>query len=248
MGTNVNDTELDNRGDDLRRASPSWGALGSAAVLAAVLCLVTTPALAEVSPLAQASTWTFPDLVSSATEGRLLSGHSAGGFSLPGGPREGFLIGVDLGAAIPIPTGGLESQTSVALGARVGYQLRSGLSLAFQYEDLGLAPTLVDGTQWQIAALGARYEFPFLIPMPYVEVAVGLSFVNANAPLAPGQGNVSVEPAGGLGVGMAIPFGHHFAIDVGARDWLTPVNGTLLQVISLQAGIELIFGGGAQSP
>ncbi len=210
------------------------------AVLAAVALLALS-----ASARAEELTLSAPDLLASLAKGRLISGSGPAGFRLAGGPSEGLLLGVDIGAALPISTNGGSSQANVALGARVGYQLHSGLSLALQYQDLGVSPTLIDGTQWQILALGARYEFPFLFPMPYVEVAFGLSFVDAAAPTVAGQGMLTVGPGAGVGLGVALPLGHHVAIDVGARDWLAPVNGALLQVVSVQAGVEVTFGTGA---
>lgn len=185
-----------------------------------------------------------PELLASMSRGRLVSGSGSAGFGVAGGPTEGLLIGVDLGAALPIAADG--TQANLALGVRVGYQLHSGLSLALQYQDLGVTPTLEDGTQWQVLGLGARYEFPFLFPMPYIEVAFGLSFVDVTPPAGAvtAQGTLSVGPGGGVGLGVALPLGHHVAIDVGARDWAAPVEGTLQQVISIQAGVEITFGHG----
>jgi hypothetical protein len=177
------------------------------------------------------------------TEGRLLH-PGRGGYHVPGGPPDGYLFGVDVGAAVPLATGGEESAVGLSLSGRFGYQFHDGLSLALRYEDLGLSPNLINGTQLQFVAADVRYSFPFILPMPFVEAAVGLGVGTSSAALAPGQGTTAVGPAGALGVGVSFPLTHHFAVDVGVRDWLTSIAGNLYQVFSLEAGVGFAFGGG----
>ncbi len=181
------------------------------------------------------------DLLQTA-EGRLLHGGS-GGYHVSGGPLSGYLVGVDVGAALPLATGGVEAQPSVSLAARFGYQFENGLSLALRYEDLGLSPNLIDGAQLQFIAVNARYSFPFIFPMPFVEADIGLSIATSDGPLGPGQGSTSAGPGGALGVGVSFPVTHHFAIDVSARDWLAPVAGEVFQIFSVEAGVWFAFGG-----
>ncbi|MHB8418446.1 MAG: hypothetical protein ACYDCL_10250 [Myxococcales bacterium] len=176
-------------------------------------------------------------------EGRLLHHPGMAGYHVPGGAPAGYLVGLDVGAAIPVPSGSMESQPSLSLSGRVGYQFHSGLALAARYEDLGLSPNLIDGKQLQFVAADIRYNFPFLLPMPFVEAAFGLAIATSNAALAPGQGNVSAGPGGALGVGVSFPLTHNFAIDVGVRDWLASVDGSFYQVFSIEAGVAFAFGG-----
>ncbi len=178
-------------------------------------------------------------------EGRLLHPGS-GGYHVAGGPPSGYLFGLDVGAALPLATGGVESQANLSLGARLGYQFANGLSVAFRYEDLGLAPDLVDSAQFQFAALEVRYSFPYVFPMPFIEAAAGLSIATANAPLRLGGGSVSVGPGGSVGLGVSFPLTHHFAIDVTGRDWLAPLSGQLFQIFTIEAGLAFAFGGPAR--
>jgi opacity protein-like surface antigen len=181
-------------------------------------------------------------LVLGSAEGRLIGGGGPGGYGVPGGAPSGFLFGVDVGAAIPLVGGGIESEVSLALGARVGYQFPNGLSAAFCYEDLGLSPSLVDGAQLQFVTLNVRYTFPFVFPMPYIEAMAGLSLATAEAPLGPGAGPVSVGAGGALGAGASFPLSRHIAIDLGVRDWLAPISGQLFQVLAVEAGFSFAFG------
>lgn len=188
----------------------------------------------------------LPQLVLGSAEGRLIGGGGPGGYLVHGGPPSGFLFGVDAGAAIPIVGSGVESRISLALGARLGYQLPNGLSLAFCYQDLGLSPDLVDGALLQFATLNVRYTFPYIFPMPFIEAMVGLSFATSDTALGPGQGTTAVGAGGAIGAGASFPLTHHVAIDVGVRDWLAPVSSQLFQVLSIEAGVSFAFGGPAR--
>lgn len=183
------------------------------------------------------------DQLQDETLGRLIHGSGLAGHASRRGPEDGAVFGVDVGAALPLPSGGEESRPSVALGVRAGYQLADGLAFQARYDDLGFAPSLIANSQLMFATLGMRYTFPFIIPLPFVEAMVGPAFVNSNVPLGQGSGLEIVSLGVGFGLGASFLLSRHLSIDVGARDWLTPVAGNLLQVITLQAGLGLSVGG-----
>ncbi len=217
------------------------------AIAAALLVALARPALAlsdafEAPAVSEAGLLDLPDLVLDGVTGRLLSGAGSGGYHVRGGPPAGFLFGVDVGVAVPIAGSGVESQVSLALGARVGYQFPNGLSASFCYQDLGLRPDLVDGAQLQFATLNVRYAFPYIFPMPYIEAMAGLSFATTDAALGPGQGGTTVGAGGAIGIGASFPLTHNVGIDVGIRDWLAPVSSQLFQVLSIETGVWFAFG------
>ncbi len=230
----------------------------AALALAALLAAVALPARAAAGELsadlrleppdfgsdgggALAADTLAPELLAGEGEGRLLHG-GRGGYHVGGGPREGLLVGIDLGAALPIFVGNNEAAASFAAGGLVGWQFPNGVAVLFRYQDLGLRPDVVANTQWQLATFGMRYTFPYIIPQPFLEALVGLSLVNSNAPLAPGGGNLQISPGGAVGVGLALPLARHVAVEVAARDWLSPIGGDLFQILGLEAGVTVDFG------
>ncbi len=198
--------------------------------------------LPDLVPPAAVSEGLVPALVLDEDEGRLLHGLGSGGYHIRGGPREGVLVSIDAGAAFPIFTGSAEASPGFAAGGLVGYEFPNGVALEFRYQDLGLAPTLVDRTQWQLATVGMRYTFPYIVPMPFVEALVGASFVNSAVPFNSGGATVSVSPGGAAGLGLGLPLSRHVAVDLAARDWISPVGPSAFQVLVVDLGLTVSFG------
>jgi hypothetical protein len=234
----------------------------TAGLAASTLWLVAMPAAAQVSALSDGlgqlhlrpldsfaeTSLEFPDLLQQEALGRLISG--AGGRTFRGGSARssGLFFEMDLGSALTLPVGDAVTRGAAAFGGGLGYRAANGLSMMLRYDDLGL-PVGLDGTRFQFATYAMRYTFPYPIPMPYVEAAVGLSFVTPSGPLGSEQSTGTALGAGGaFGFGVAIPLSHHAAIDVGLRDWTSLTNGSFFQVLSLTAGIEFTVGGGPSGP
>ncbi len=217
-------------------------ALVSTAVVAWVM---SSSAIAQVVPDATDASRLLRVLQADA-EGRLLSASGGGAMRLGSGPHGGLLFGIDVGGASPLPFGGVEPGLGFGLSAKLGYQALSGLSMALEYDDLGLTPAATAADRFQFGTFAMRYTFPYPIPMPYLEAASGVAVITPPGPLG-SQGESSfVAPGGALGLGISIPLSHHVAIDVGLRDWIAPAAGTLLQVLSLEAGLDLTVGGAAR--
>ena len=54
--------------------------------------------------------------------------------------------------------------------------------------------------------------------------------------------NGSVSVAGGLGLGGSVPIGRHLRIDVSARDWITPIDHQVHQILTFELGAAVSFG------
>jgi hypothetical protein len=98
-----------------------------------------------------------------------------------------------------------------------------------RYDYLGTRPGYFTGPL-QNASLGLRYSFPFLVPLPFVEVDVGPAF-----------GGGDVRPTASAGIGFSIPLGTHVLIDVAARDWFLVVAGEIRQALAGTLGLTITF-------
>jgi hypothetical protein len=156
------------------------------------------------------------------------AGHHGGG----GGPRGGSFLGVDTGAAISLPAGGDGAERAFSFALRTGYELPSGLAVQLRYDYLGVAPhlTMSPTSPTQIGSAGVRYSIPFLFPMPFFEAMWG--------PAVDGR---TVSIAGSLGAGASFPIGRHVRVDASVRDWITPINARLRQILTFELGVAVSF-------
>ena len=159
-------------------------------------------------------------------------GHFAPAGRVGGGPSGGVFVGVDTGVALALASGFDPAQDAWAFGGRAGYEFRNGLALQLRYDYLGLAPHLTNPSTspMQIGSAGVRYSIPFLVPLPFFEAMWGPSF---NA------GSVSI--AGGVGVGASVPIGRHVRIDASVRDWITPIDAQVHQILTFELGAAVSF-------
>jgi hypothetical protein len=159
-----------------------------------------------------------------------------GHFASPGhvgvGASGGVFIGVDTGVALALASGFDPAHDAWTFGGRAGYEFRNGLALQLRYDYLGLAPhfTTPPASPTQIGSAGVRYSIPFLIPLPFFEAMWGPSF----------NGD-SVSIAGGLGVGASVPIGRHLRIDASVRDWITPIDDQVHQILTFELGAAVSF-------
>lgn len=182
------------------------------------------------------------DLLEGEAIGRLIHGVGHAGHRGTLAEEEGAIFGVDIGGAFPI-AGATEARDSVAFGGRVGYQFRDGIALQARFDSLGVTQTLINNSQLMFATIGMRYTFPFLFPLPFVEAMIGPSFVNSSPSVGQVGASEQVDFGAGVGLGASFLLSRHVSIDVSAHDWLSPVGGSLLQVLTVQAGVSLSVGG-----
>jgi hypothetical protein len=56
-----------------------------------------------------------------------------------------------------------------------------------------------------------------------------------------------VSVAGGLGVGGSIPIGRHLRIDLSVRDWITPIDEQVHQILTFELGAAVTFASPGRS-
>jgi hypothetical protein len=159
-----------------------------------------------------------------------------GHFASPGhvgtGPSGGLFLGVDTGLSLALPSGYDAAQDAWAFGGRFGYEFADGVAVQARYDDLGLTPHLTrppEGSM-QVGSVGARYTFPFLVPLPFVEALWGPAFHGDTASVS-----------GGLGLGASIPVGRHLRFDVAVRDWITQIDDQLRHTLTFEVGAAVSF-------
>ena len=159
-------------------------------------------------------------------------GHFASPGRLGGGPSGGVFLGVDTGVSLALASGFDPSQQGWTFGGRAGYEFANGLALQLRYDYLGIAPHLTDPPSGptQIGSAGVRYSIPFLIPLPFFEALWGPAF----------HGD-STSIAGGLGIGGSVPIGRHVRIDASVRDWITPIDNRIHQILTFELGAAVSF-------
>jgi hypothetical protein len=51
----------------------------------------------------------------------------------------------------------------------------------------------------------------------------------------------TVAIAGAIGVGGSVPIGRHLRLDASVRDWITPIDGQVHQVLTFELGAAVSF-------
>lgn len=156
-----------------------------------------------------------------------------------GGPTGGFFLGVDTGVSLSLASGYDAVQQAWTFGGRAGYELPNGLAVQLRYDYLGLAPHLTDPPmgRTQIGSAGVRYSIPFLVPLPFFEALWGPAF----------HGD-KVSVAGGLGIGASVPIGRHLRLDASVRDWITPIDDQIHQILTFELGAAVTFASPSHHP
>jgi hypothetical protein len=140
-------------------------------------------------------------------------------------------LGVDGAWATSLGDGGEPTRDGWGFGVRAGYAFANGLEVHARYDDLGVAPN-GSSPPLELASVGMRYSFPFLLPMPFVEVDAGPAFLSGD-----------VRFGAGGAVGLTIPAVNHVLIDLTGRDWVVPLDGVARQTLTIGLGVALTFGG-----
>jgi hypothetical protein len=187
--------------------------------------VLATTALAALSraPSARAET---PAVV--AVLARPIGSWTPGGYA-PAAPAGGPLLGVEGGGAVTLASSGDPALGGPAFGARAGWAFSDGLAVHLRYDYLGTRPGYFTGPL-QNASAGLRYSFPFLVPLPFVEVNVGPAFGGGDARLTTGAG-----------IGASFPLGAHLLVDAAARDWFVLVAGAIRQTLTGTLGLTVTF-------
>lgn len=185
--------------------------------------VVVVPAVAAADPLA----WHIDPILVGAFGG----GHGRGGRA-----PHGWFLGADTGHAWFIGMTDSAARATTAprdsgwcFGARLGYQLPSGLAVQARFDKLGVdAP---DGTGGLDAVSGGiRYSVP-MVPMPFAEASIGATFDAHDA-----------AASAGIGVGLSLLAARHVSFDVAARDWIVDLGG-IHHIPTVTIGITAGFGG-----
>lgn len=165
----------------------------------------------------------------------LLIGAFGGGHSAGHAPH-GWFLGVDAGRSWLIGGTDVAARSASSaptsawcLGARAGYQLRSGIAMQVRYDQLGVTAPDASGNVSLVSA-GVRYSFPAEIE-PFAEAMVGPAFDGTNT-----------SPAAALGIGVSVLATRHVAFDLAARDSLVDDKG-VHHVPAITLGITAGFGG-----
>jgi len=189
--------------------------------------------IVAISVGAAGKTATAETVGSSALRGssilaRPIGGAFAGGH-VGGGPMGGPLLGVEGGWATTLAAGNDVSQGSASFGVRAGWSFPNGIALHARYDDLGVEPAS-SRTPLQLATMGLRYSVPFFVPMPFAEVDAGPAFAAGG-----------VWFGAGASLGVSIPIAGLVLIDLVGRDWFVPINETLRQTLTVDAGLTVLF-------
>jgi hypothetical protein len=160
---------------------------------------------------------------------RLVGGHGGGG-----GGRTlqvmGPYLGVDGGFAVMLASRGTEARDALGFGVHAGYRFPTGLAIDVRGDDLGVTP---DGHGGPLLAAGAglRFTLPALV-MPFADAHVGTALAASQAVFA-----------ADAGLGLELPIVRHFAVELGARDWIADIDGTVRHVPFLTVGFVFGFEG-----
>jgi hypothetical protein len=206
--------------------------LAVALTVLAVDAWAEPPEMDSISPL---------DLLGELSRSRPIGTWVPAGYRAAGGFPNGWLIGADLGVAAPVAGPGQSASIAWALGIDAGYQYRNGISWSVRFDDdrIGLAPANEPGLISLTA--GIRYSFPYLWPLPFVELDGGAALLHVPGGVPLGSSD-TLALCGAAAVGLSFPILRYFAFDIVGRSWLAfgPQGG--LVTFTVQGGVTIVFG------
>jgi hypothetical protein len=205
----------------------------------ALLSLVSPTSAAAEESLAALDATLDPLALLGAARARLLPGFSSAGSHHGGGLRPGPIFGIELGPATAVPSASADTELDFDAGLFAGYGFGNGLALLGHLNVLGTHPLLFPAPRLGLLTAGLRYEFPNLPVLPFAEARFGAALIDQVAGAPVGLLSDGLTPCGGPVLGVAIPLGPFFAIDVSGRDVLCFFQSRTEQELGLAVGFEM---------
>ena len=191
--------------------------------LFAGIVVVVVPGIAVADPLPLLGRMD-PILVGAFGGGHGHGARAPHGWFLGAETGHAWFVGMQSSAARATST---PSDSGWCFGARVGYQLPSGLAVQTRFSKLGVDAGA--GGLDEIAG-GVRYSLP-IVPMPFAEAEIGATFDEQE-----------VAASAGVGIGMSLLVARHVSFDVAAHDWIVDLGG-IHHIPTLTVAITAGFGG-----